>query len=52
MNRLPFEIGNSPTYLRSLSDFNLTITQSNGEKTEQSGQGIVEQMSFDDTIDL
>jgi len=52
MNRLPFEIGNSPTYLRSLSDFNLTITQSNGEKTEQSSQGIVEQMSFDDTIDL
>jgi len=50
MNRFPFEIGNSPTYLRSLSDFNLTIIQSNGSKIEQSGQGIIEQMSFDDNI--
>ena len=50
MNIFPFEIGNSPTYLRSLSDVNLTITEANGTQTEQIGKGIVEQMSFDDTI--
>jgi len=50
MNIFPFEIGNNPTYLRSLSDFNLTITEANGTKIEQLAQGIIEEMSFDDTI--
>ena len=50
MNKLPFEMGNSPTYIRRFGDVNLTITESNGTKTVQTGKGIVEQMSFDDTI--
>jgi len=50
MNLFPFEMGNNPTYIRHLSDVTLTVTENNGTKTEHKGQGIVEQMSFDDTV--
>ena len=50
MNLLPFEIGKNPTYLRSLGDINLTITERNNTQKSYLGQAILEQMSFDDTI--
>jgi hypothetical protein len=50
MNSLPIETGNRPTYLRSLSDVSLIITEINGSKEEYKGLGIIEQMSFNDNV--
>jgi len=50
MNSLPIETGNRPTYLRSLSDISLIITEINGSKEEYKGLGIIEQMSFNDSV--
>jgi len=51
MNSLPFETGNRPTYLRTLSDISLIVTELNGSKEEYKGLGIIEQMSFNDNVE-
>jgi hypothetical protein len=50
MNNFPFEAGNRPMYLRSLSDVILTI-EGNGTDEEYKGIGIIEQMSFNDNVE-
>ena len=51
MNRVPYESGDNPTYLRSIADIVLTVTEQNGTKEEYKGKGIIEQMSFDDNVE-
>ena len=51
MNRLPFETGNNPTYLRTLSDISLSIKQKDGSTETLKGVGITEQMSFEEVIE-